>query len=98
MGINFPPYTLTDKMLNLATSIMEKIGEANYFESLNSLPELKRKTRIQSIHSSLAIEDDFGKFRNHVEAVYDGEIKEAQSPLLSNLNENELSILRNKKL
>lgn len=25
MEINYPPYTITDKMLNLATSIMEKI-------------------------------------------------------------------------
>ena len=45
-------------MLNLATSIMEKIGEANYFESLNRFPELRRKTRIQSIHSALAIENN----------------------------------------
>ena len=35
MEINTPPYTITDKMLNLATNIMEKIGEANYFEKLN---------------------------------------------------------------
>jgi len=46
-GNKLPPYTITDKMLNLATSIMEKIGEANYFESLNRFPELRRKTRIQ---------------------------------------------------
>ncbi len=25
MEINYPPYTITDKMLNLATSIMQKI-------------------------------------------------------------------------
>ena len=136
MEIEYPPYTITDKMLNLATSIMEKIGEANYFESLNRFPELRRKTRIQSIHSSLAIEnnqlslfqveavingksvigeqkdiqevknaynayeeidnvnpysvedlkkihgiltfaieDDSGKFRNHGEAVYDGDVQ-----------------------
>ena len=25
MEINYPPYTITDKMLNLATSIMEKM-------------------------------------------------------------------------
>ena len=58
MEINYPPYTITDKMLNLATSIMEKIGEANYFESLNRYPELRRKSRIRSIHSSLAIENN----------------------------------------
>ena len=55
---NYPPYSITDKMLNLATKIMEKIGEANYFESLNRYPELRKKTRIKSIHSSLAIENN----------------------------------------
>lgn len=58
MEINYPPYIITDKMLNLATSIMKEIGEANYFESSNRFPELRRKTRIQSIHSSLDIENN----------------------------------------
>ena len=58
MEENYPPYTITDKMLNYATSIMEKIGEANYFVKLNRFPELRRKTRIRSIHSSLAIENN----------------------------------------
>lgn len=141
MEENYPPYTITDKMLNIATNIMEKIGEANYFESLNRFPELRRKTRIKSIHSSLAIEnnqlslfqveavingkavigeqkdiqevknaykayeeidninlysvedlkkihgiltfaieDDSGKFRNHGEAVYDGDIQIFMAP------------------
>ena len=141
MEIEYPPYTITDKMLNLATNIMEKIGEANYFESLNRFPELRRKTRIKSIHSSLAIEnnqlslfqveavingkavigeqkdiqevknaykayeqivninpysvedlkkihgiltfaieDDSGQFRNHGEAVYDGDIQIFMAP------------------
>ena len=55
---NYPPYTITDKMLNYVSDIMKKIGEANYFESLNRYPELRRKTRIKSIHSSLAIENN----------------------------------------
>ena len=141
MEIEYPPYTITDKMLNLATKIMEKIGEANYFENLNKFPELRRKTRIRSIHSSLAIEnnqlslfqvedvingkmvigeqkdiqevknaykayeeidninpysvedlkkihgiltflieDDAGKFRNHGEAVYDGNVQIFMAP------------------
>ncbi len=58
MEINYPPYIITDKMLNLATSIMKEIGEANYFESPNRFPELRRKTRIKSIHSSLDIENN----------------------------------------
>ena len=138
---NYPPYTITDKMLNYVSDIMEKIGEANYFESLNRYPELRRKTRIRSIHSSLAIENnqlslfqvedvingkkvigeqkdiqevknaykayeqidkmnpysvedlkkihgiltfliekDSGKFRNHGEAVYDGDVEIFMAP------------------
>ena len=141
MEINYPPYTITDKMLNLVAGIMEKIGEANYFENLNRFHELRRKTRIKSIHSSLAIEnnqlslfqveavingkavigeqkdiqevknaykayeeidnvnpysvedlkkiqgilafaieDDNGKFRNHGEAVYDGDVQIFMAP------------------
>lgn len=141
MEINYPPYTITDKMLNLVAGIMEKIGEANYFEKLNRFPELRRKSRIKSIHSSLAIEnnqlslfqveaiingkavigeqkdiqevknaykayeeidninpysvedlkkiqgiltfaieDDNGKFRNHGEAVYDGDVQIFMAP------------------
>lgn len=73
MEINYPPYTITDKMLNLSTKIMEKIGEANYFESLNRFPELRRKTRIKSIHSSLAIENNqLSLFQ--VEAVINGKM------------------------
>lgn len=133
---NYPPYIVTDKMLNYVSRIMKKVGEANYFESLNKYPSLRIKSRIKSIHSSLAIENnqlslfdvedvingkivvgeqkdiqevknayeayeqidkvdpyslddlkkvqgiltfllekDAGKFRNHGEAVYDGDIK-----------------------
>lgn len=127
---------VTDKVLNYVSRIMKKVGEANYFESLNKYPSLRIKSRIKSIHSSLAIENnqlslfdvedvingkivvgeqkdiqevknayeayeqidkvdpyslddlkkvqgiltfllekDAGKFRNHGEAVYDGDIK-----------------------
>ena len=55
---NQPPYTITDKMLNYVSDIMKKIGETNYLESLNKYPELRKKTRIRSIHSSLAIENN----------------------------------------
>lgn len=58
MNKNYPPYRITDKMLNYVSNIMKKIGEANYFENINRFPELRRKTRIQSIHSSLAIENN----------------------------------------
>ena len=136
MDNNIPPYEITDKMLNYVSDIMRKLGETNYLEKLNKYPDLRRKSRIQSIHSSLAIEnnqlslfqvedvingkpvigeqkdiqevknafkayeqinevdpysvedlkklhgiltflleDDAGKFRNHGEAVYDGDIQ-----------------------
>lgn len=138
---NYPPYNITNKMLNYVSEIMKKIGEANYFESLNKFPELRRKSRIRSIHSSLAIENnqlslfqvedvingknvigeqkdiqevknaykayeeieninpysivdlkkiqgiltflienDSGKFRNHGEAVYDGDVQIFMAP------------------
>ena len=71
MENNYPPYTITDKMLNYVSNIMEKIGEANYFESLNRFPELRRKARMESIHSSLAIENNqLSLFQ--VEAVING--------------------------
>ena len=63
MEINSPPYTITDKMLNLATTIMEKIGEANYFESLNRFPELRRKTRIKQLSANKKI---FKKLKMHI--------------------------------
>ena len=141
MEIEYSPYTITDKMLNYVSDIMRKIGEANYFEVLNRYPELRRKSRIKSIHSSLAIENnqlslfqvedvingkpvigeqkdiqevknayeayeqidkmnpysiddlkkihgiltfliekDAGKFRNHGEAVYDGDVQIFMAP------------------
>ena len=58
MEINYSSYTITDKMLNYVSDIMKKIGEANHFESLSKYPELRRKSRIRSIHSSLAIENN----------------------------------------
>ena len=68
MEINYPPYKITNKILNYVSDIMKKIGETNYFESLNRYPELRRKSRIKSIHSSLAIENNqLSLF--HVEAV-----------------------------
>lgn len=55
MKIIKPPYTITDKMLNQVSEIMEKIGEAKYFDNLINSPDNRRKSQIHSIHSSLAI-------------------------------------------
>ncbi len=50
-----PPFTLTNKMLEYVSSIMEKIGKLDY-SNLNKMPVLRRNNKIKSIHSSLAIE------------------------------------------
>jgi conserved hypothetical protein len=60
-------------MMNLVSEIMLKIGQANYFEKLNKFPELRRKTRIRSIYSSLAIENNKLSL-NQVEDVINGKI------------------------
>lgn len=56
--MNYQPYKITDKMLNYITSIIEKVGEINSYINLNKKPELRRQTMINSIHSSLAIENN----------------------------------------
>ena len=53
-----PPYKITDKILDYVSKIMEKIGEINSYINLNRMPELRKQNRINSIHSSLAIENN----------------------------------------
>ena len=51
-----PPFTITNRMLEKVSSIMKKIGKLDNYKDLNKMPILRRNNRIQSIHSSLAIE------------------------------------------
>ena len=51
-----PPYTITGKILRLVASISEKIGEINVAHLYKPPTELRKKNRIQTIHSSLQIE------------------------------------------
>ena len=51
-----PPFTITNKMLDYVSSIMEKIGKLDNYTNFNKMPVLRRNNRIKSIHSSLAIE------------------------------------------
>lgn len=53
-----PPYKITNKMLDYISKIMEKVGEINSYINLNKMPELRKQNRINSIHSSLAIENN----------------------------------------
>ncbi len=51
-----PPFTITNKMLEYVSSIMEKIGKLDNYTNFNKMPVLRRNNRIKSIYSSLAIE------------------------------------------
>lgn len=51
-----PPFNITNNMIQYVASIMEKVGKIDNFTNLNKRPMLRRNNRINSIHSSLAIE------------------------------------------
>lgn len=56
MGSYIPPYTISNRMLELVSSISEKVGKVSSHKELESRPHLRKNNRIQSIHSSLKIE------------------------------------------
>lgn len=68
-----PPFTITNTILDRASSIMKKIGKLDNYKDLNKTPVLRRNNRIKSIHSSLAIEANSLSF-NQVKDVIDGKI------------------------
>ena len=51
-----PPYQVTTKILQLISSISEKIGEINAAYLYKPPTELRKKNRIKTIQSSLEIE------------------------------------------
>ena len=51
-----PPYTISNRMLELVSSISEKVGRITSHKDLEVKPHLRRNNRIRSIHSSLKIE------------------------------------------
>ncbi len=51
-----PPYSISNKMLELVSEISEKVGKITSHKELESKPHLRRNNRIRSIHSSLKIE------------------------------------------
>ena len=68
-----PPFTISNKMLELVGSIMEKVGKLDNFSNFNKMPVLRRNNRIHSIHSSLAIEGNSLSF-NQVKDVINGKL------------------------
>lgn len=53
-----PPFTLTNKIINLVAGIGEAIGRFQFRDKLTPNPRLRRENRIKTIHSSLAIENN----------------------------------------
>ena len=56
MSSYVPPYTISNRMLELVADISEKVGKISSHKELESKPHLRRNNRIKSIHSSLKIE------------------------------------------
>jgi len=67
-----PPFDITPEMLKRATIITEKLTRLDY-SNLNNRPFLRKQTKINSIHSSLAIESN-GLTIEQVKDVIDGKL------------------------
>ena len=68
-----PPFMITNTMLDKVASIMKKIGKLDNYKDLNKMPVLRRNNRIESIHSSLAIEANSLSF-DQVKDIIDGKL------------------------
>lgn len=53
-----PPFVMTEEITNLVIEIGEQAGAIAAFDTLQPNPRLRRESRIKSIHSSLAIEQN----------------------------------------
>jgi Fic family protein len=53
-----PPYTITDKTVNLISAITEIITKITLNDNMSNNPRLRRDNRIRTIHASLAIENN----------------------------------------
>ena len=51
-----PPFHITDRIMNLVADISEQVGRITVLAHGNLNPHLRKKNRIRTIHSSLAIE------------------------------------------
>ncbi len=56
--MNYPPYEINNSMLNIVADIMKEIGEIDNYLDFDKRPNLRKQNRINSIHSSLAIENN----------------------------------------
>ena len=66
-----PPFTMTDDITMLVSEISEEIGRLSVMPECHITPHLRRKNRIRTIHSSLAIENNTLSI-DQVTAIIDG--------------------------
>ena len=53
-----PPFTLNNQMLDYVADIAQKVGQVDAYGQLSRSPQLRKENRTQTIHSSLAIENN----------------------------------------
>lgn len=53
-----PPFDITNEMFETTAEIMENLGKLAHINELEKLPRLRKVSRVRSIHSSLAIENN----------------------------------------
>lgn len=53
-----PPFEISNEMLQKVSDIMEKIGKLDSYSNLDKTPYLRKQTKINSVHSSVAIENN----------------------------------------
>ncbi len=68
-----PPFDITPEILSRSTTISEKIVKLDNYSNFNKKPYLRKQTRINSIHSSLAIENN-NLTLDQVKDVIDGKV------------------------
>lgn len=68
-----PPFSISNKMLEYVSNIVEKITKLDNYKSLDRMPVLRRNNKIHSIHASLAIEANSLSF-NQVKDVINGKL------------------------
>ena len=71
MSNYIPPFEINNNMLSLVSDIMEKIGRLDNSLSLDKNPRLRKQNRINSIHSSLAIENNNLSYEQVVDVIND---------------------------
>lgn len=67
------PFSITNKMLEYVSNIIEKVTRLDNYQNLDKMPILRRNNKIHSIHASLAIEANSLSF-NQVRDVINGKL------------------------